>query len=46
MPPIGLLMGNKSFEQLFIPLERGVLTSEGSKYTTLAMAEARTFPFI
>ncbi|MCM3129371.1 large conductance mechanosensitive channel protein MscL [Paenibacillus provencensis] len=46
MPPIGLLMGNRSFEQLFVPLERGVLTSEGSKYATLAMAEEAGIPVL
>ncbi|MCM3784766.1 large conductance mechanosensitive channel protein MscL [Neobacillus mesonae] len=46
MPPIGLLMGNRSFEQLFIPLDKGLLTPEGSKYTTLALAEQDGIPVL
>lgn len=46
MPPIGLLLGNRSFEQLFLPLEKGILTLEGSQYTTLAEAEAAGIPVL
>ncbi|WP_454192919.1 large conductance mechanosensitive channel protein MscL [Paenibacillus sp. Marseille-Q7038] len=46
MPPIGLILGNRSFEQLFLPLEKGIFTLEGSKYTTLAMAEEAGIPVL
>ena len=46
MPPIGLILGNRSFEQLFLPLEKGIFTLEGSKYTTLAMAEEAAIPVL
>lgn len=45
MPPIGLILGNRSFEQLFLPLEKGIFTLEGSKYT-LSMAEEAGIPVL
>ncbi|WP_211747252.1 large conductance mechanosensitive channel protein MscL [Paenibacillus sp. Marseille-Q4541] len=46
MPPIGLILGNRSFEQLFLPLEKGIFASGGSQYTTLPEAEAAGIPVL